>query len=79
MMVLDDLHRAGVRSAGGVYILSDRFCTDTNQEDYTTILRALAVRNVAPTILTYVELIEPENRRHLLAVQAADPLPVYPV
>ena len=67
-MISDDLRRTNLDSATGMFLLSDRYAEDTNADDALTILRALAVRSLVPKMPLYVELIEPENRRHLTSM-----------
>jgi voltage-gated potassium channel Kch len=64
-MRADDLKRTNIENAKGVFLLSDRYAKDTNANDALTILRALTVRSLSPQLPLYVELVEPENRRHL--------------
>jgi hypothetical protein len=68
MMRTEDLYRAQVQDSVGCFIMADRFCEDTNAQDATTILRALSVYSFNRRIKCFVQLIEPENRRHLMAV-----------
>jgi hypothetical protein len=63
-----DLARAKAETCLGCFILANHFCGDTNVQDGTTISRAIAVHNYNHQIKAYVELIEPENRKYLVAL-----------
>ena len=63
-----DLIRARLDMASACFILTDQYCSDTDKADSVTFLRALAVSKFNRNIKCFVELIEPENKKHLLAV-----------
>jgi hypothetical protein len=64
----NDLVRAQVEGAVGCFIMADRFCTDTNAQDAKNILRGLTLWSYNRKINCFIQLIEPENRKHLLQV-----------
>ena len=68
LMVLNDLARARCDLAFAAFLLSDRNSTDTNGQDARTFMRALALRNSNPKLRVHVQVIEPENSAHFLAV-----------
>jgi hypothetical protein len=64
--VHDDLSKAKVDTATACFILSDREAVDSNQEDATSVLRAMSIRAFDMNTTLYVQLIEPENKRYLV-------------
>ena len=77
----EDLGRASAGSADGIFILSDKFCQNPDEEDAKTILLHASIRRYIHTCPTeelegdstdektdpkfFMQLLRPENRRHI--------------
>jgi hypothetical protein len=60
----NDLERASVKTADGVFIFVDRRSTNPNKEDSDAILRARAVLSHSKTTKLFVQIILPINEHH---------------
>mmetsp|Transcript_12783 Transcript_12783/g.44411 ORF Transcript_12783/g.44411 Transcript_12783/m.44411 type:complete len:1137 (-) Transcript_12783:29-3439(-) len=70
-IVAEDLLRARVDVAQSCFILTNKYSPDNDLEDSRTVLRAVAVKNFKPDLPTYAQVIEPENKVHLMAAGVA--------
>jgi hypothetical protein len=69
-----DLHRAQAASARAIFILTNKFASNPDEEDAKTILQQFSIQrfirlhslNTAMDIMHISQLIRPENRRHLV-------------
>ncbi|XP_046845031.1 potassium channel subfamily T member 2-like isoform X2 [Xenia sp. Carnegie-2017] len=61
----NDLERAKISIAEGVFILSDRSSTDKKKADRHTILRTWAIQDYAPHVPLYVQILQAENKFHV--------------
>ncbi|KAK3249995.1 hypothetical protein CYMTET_40608 [Cymbomonas tetramitiformis] len=61
-----DLYRARVDLADACFILVNKFAEDPDNEDARAVLRAMSVRHFNRNVRVFVQIIEPENRVHLL-------------
>lgn len=61
----NDLRRAGVDFAEGIFIISERNRFADNTADSRTILRSWAVNDFAPQTRQYVQVILPENKKFI--------------
>lgn len=59
------LERANIRQASRAIILSDSRSADATSQDAKAILTGLAVESIAPEVNTCVEIMDPDNRKHL--------------
>lgn len=60
------LRRANIQGARAVILLADPGASGTPESaDQRTIIAALAVKTVAPNVVTCAELLDPVNREHL--------------
>lgn len=67
VMEAKDLKRSCAEFARAVFIMSNKDCADSNAEDASTILRALAIKRyvferTGRDIMTCVQLLRPENK-----------------
>ena len=67
-----DLRRAAAEKAKAAFVLCDKFSSDKDAEDASTILRALSLkryvfRKRGKDIVTFVQLIRPENKQLFLS------------
>uniref|UniRef100_A0A7S3D5A0 RCK N-terminal domain-containing protein n=1 Tax=Palpitomonas bilix TaxID=652834 RepID=A0A7S3D5A0_9EUKA len=62
-----DLGRARMEKAEACFLLTNKFHKNSDEQDSITVLRALAVKNYAPDMKTFVQIIEPENQKHIIA------------
>eukprot|EP00232_Nephroselmis_pyriformis_P010612 CAMPEP_0182887858 /NCGR_PEP_ID=MMETSP0034_2-20130328/21082_1 /TAXON_ID=156128 /ORGANISM="Nephroselmis pyriformis, Strain CCMP717" /LENGTH=544 /DNA_ID=CAMNT_0025021245 /DNA_START=189 /DNA_END=1819 /DNA_ORIENTATION=- len=63
----DDLLRARTDTAECCFILTNKFAADNDAMDSRTVLRAVAIKNFNPSLETFVQVIEPENKMHVCA------------
>ncbi|XP_038063819.1 potassium channel subfamily T member 1-like [Patiria miniata] len=64
-----DLIRCRINIAQACFILSPRNVMDRSEADQQTILRTWSVKDFAPNVALYVQILKPENKFH---VQFAD-------
>jgi len=60
-----DLMRARVGQASAVFIISDRYSSDTSIQDGNTLVRAVAVTQVAPHVKLYCSVVHTSTRKQL--------------
>lgn len=66
LLSAEDLRRARITIADAVFILADTHTSDTDIQDSATALRAMNVRRFAPRTPVYVQILEPENKHHVI-------------
>ena len=64
-MSSEDLVRARCDSADAAFLLADRFAMDADEQDSVTVLRAITMKSHMSPRNIYVQILLPENRRHL--------------
>mmetsp|Transcript_30427 Transcript_30427/g.40183 ORF Transcript_30427/g.40183 Transcript_30427/m.40183 type:complete len:1177 (+) Transcript_30427:302-3832(+) len=63
-----DCQRAKVESAQACFILVDRNTNNPHQQDSLNFMRSLAVLNYHPNMRLFVQLLEKENKQHLMTI-----------
>ena len=64
-MSAEDLTRARCERADAAFLLADRFAADADEQDSVTVLRAITMKSRMSPRSIYVQILLPENRRHL--------------
>ena len=62
-----DLLRARCDMTDAVFLLADRFVEDRNRQDSLTVMRALNIKGFKRSLRVYAQILEPENKAHVLA------------
>ena len=69
----NDLRRAKVETALGIFIMTDKFSTNPDEQDSKSILQEFTIRRYIVSkmqsvcdVMFFMQLIRPENKRHLV-------------
>ena len=65
-----DLHRMKFSEAVACFFLSDKLTTEPQATDCETIMRVLSVKNHAPEVPVFVQLLMPENKEQVVSAGA---------
>eukprot|EP01062_Namystynia_karyoxenos_P002305 TRINITY_DN10823_c0_g1_i1.p1 TRINITY_DN10823_c0_g1~~TRINITY_DN10823_c0_g1_i1.p1 ORF type:complete len:1061 (+),score=300.00 TRINITY_DN10823_c0_g1_i1:106-3288(+) len=65
-----DLERVRVEAAHAVFLLSDRFSTNAVLADCETVMRVLSVKQAAPDVAVYAQVLLPESKPQIITAGA---------
>ncbi|XP_064627153.1 calcium-activated potassium channel slowpoke-like isoform X3 [Lineus longissimus] len=68
VMNINDLERIRIKEAIACLILSNKHCTDPEQEDASAIMKVIALKDYDPEVRVVVQLLNYQNKGHLLTI-----------